>query len=566
MAGCGKKVLSTRTATEDSRTMVSADPGYKLTVNDFYANLQQSALMPTGGYLADSTVEWFLDSLLVDTLSGFEADELDLSRHHSHFWAYRTRLNTLHFYTYMEDRLGGMKVDSSEVATYYAANSKRYSVPEQVEISHILASTHGLLHGPDSLSLRILPHEQVEAMTHEYIQMVQRKLDSGMTFAEAASLYSHDAAVKANAGRLGWAGRGQFHMPFDSIAYQMTEGTYSAPYVDQDGWHIVYLHARREAGTLPLTDSNVYKHAEQVLLTEIVRARATGIMDSLSKDVKIVVNELLLDSNFYQTTDSLWFAIINGVDTVDVLTMRNAEDGLKRRLKVWNTTPEQKREVIGSLAKQYCVVQTARRERVDTISAVHAKQAVMYHQEAKLVLMEQWFDRDWQPTDSMIKTYYDSHPKEFLVEKPLTVQQIVTKDSALAIFVRDQARAGVEFMDLAKEYYPGEEAIRAELANLGKIGPNDVDTNFYKAAFIMVPGEISEPVKTRYGFHIIKVMRHEDSRTLDDARVDIVGRLTREYQMAGYGQLRDGLYSKYRVKISSVPKSVFLEPLAYRKK
>jgi parvulin-like peptidyl-prolyl isomerase len=566
MAGCGKKVLSTRTAAEDNRTMASADRGYKLAVRDFYANLQHSALMPTGGYLADSTVKWFLDSLLVDTLTGFEADELDLSRYYSNFWAYRTRLNTLHYYTFMQDRLSGMTVDSSAVADYYAANSKRYTVPEQVDISHILANVQGLLNGPDSLSLRILPQEQVEQLAHEYILMVQRKLDSGMTFAEAASLYSHDAAVKSNAGRLGWAGRGQFHMPFDSIAFQMTVGTYSAPYVDKDGWHLVYLHARRDAGTLPLTDSNVYKHAEQVLLTELVRARATGIMDSLSKDVNIVVNELLLDSNFYQTTDSLWFAIINDVDTVDVLTMRNAEDGLKRRLKVWNTTPEQKRQVIASLAKQYCVVQTARRERIDTIPAVRAKQAEMFHQEAKLVLSGQWFDKDWQPTDSMVKAYYDSHPKEFLVDKPLTVQQIVTKDSALAIFVRDQARAGVEFMDLAKEYYPGEEAIRVELADLGKIGPNDVDTNFYKAAYVMLPGEISEPVKTRYGFHIIKVMRHEDSRTLDDARVYIVDRLSKEYQMAGYNRLRDALYSKYHVKISTVPKSVFLEPLAYRKK
>jgi hypothetical protein len=221
--------------------------------------------------------------------------------------------------------------------------------------------------------------------------------------------------------------------------------------------------------------------------------------------------------------------------------------------------------VINLLARQYAVVQAARRDGLDTLPAARAKMAEMKHQEAKAFLIEQWFDLDWQPTDSAVEAYFKNNPKEFVVEKPLTVQHILTQDSSTAIFVRDQARAGVDFMELAKEFYTGEVSVRTELADLGKIGPNDVDSMFYKAARVLLPGDISDPIKTRYGFHIIKLVKSEPSRTLDDARVDIVSRLTKEYQMAGFWKIRDGLFSQYHVKFSNRPKKVFLEPYAYRK-
>lgn len=566
LAGCGKKALSTQPVAEDGRVMVRGDRGYSLTAKDFYAHLVQSALAPTGGTLPDSTTRWFLDSLLVDTLTGFEADSLDLSRYFHSFWSYRTRVHSLMLYTSMEKQFGELKVDSAEVQAFYDANRRRYNIPEQVEVSHIMANRHGMMHGADSLTLRLLPAEEVEKMAFDLIKEVHRKLDLGAIFDDLARTYSHERDVQNTAGYLGWTGRGQFHHPFDSIAFGMRPGQYSAPYQDQDGWHIVYLHAKRDSGIIPLSDSMVYSHAERTALSEKIRQAAAQLMDSLSRDVKIVVNESLLDSNLYHTTDSLWFGIINDVDTVEVLTMRNAEEGLKSRLKVWNTTPEQKRDVLKSLARQYCAIQAARRDGLDTLESVRAKLAEMNHQESKLVLINQWFDKDWKPSDEMIKAYYDANPKKFIIDKPLTVQQIVTKDSALAIFIRDQARSGVEFLDLAKEYYPGEEAIRVELADLGKVGPNDVDTAFYKAAYIMMPGDISEPVKTRYGFHIIKVLKHEDSRSLEDAKVEIENLLKAEHQMAGFTKLRDKLFKKYRIKISMVPKSVFLEPIVYRKK
>lgn len=61
-----------------------------------------------------------------------------------------------------------------------------------------------------------------------------------------------------------------------------------------------------------------------------------------------------------------------------------------------------------------------------------------------------------------------------------------------------------KFADLAKKYSQDEKSAPAG-GDLGKFGKGKMDPNFEKAAFALKPGEISNLVKTEYGYHIIKV-------------------------------------------------------------
>ena len=60
---------------------------------------------------------------------------------------------------------------------------------------------------------------------------------------------------------------------------------------------------------------------------------------------------------------------------------------------------------------------------------------------------------------------------------------------------------------------------------LGFIRREDVDPTFADAAFSQIVGEIGAPVRTPYGYHLIKVSEHEipSPPTLDEARSKIVG-------------------------------------------
>ncbi len=96
-------------------------------------------------------------------------------------------------------------------------------------------------------------------------------------------------------------------------------------------------------------------------------------------------------------------------------------------------------------------------------------------------------------TDAEIEDYLAKHP-EADVDK---------QNRAKAEEVLKRLRAGEDFAKLAAEF--GSDGTKDKGGDLGWFGPRDMDPDFSKAAYALKPGEISEIVQTRFGFHIIKL-------------------------------------------------------------
>lgn len=142
--------------------------------------------------------------------------------------------------------------------------------------------------------------------------------------------------------------------------------------------------------------------------------------------------------------------------------------------------------------------------------------------------------------ESELKPYWESHPEEFTV--PLQVQArhilIVVPASgtegqavAKAEAILARVRAGEDFAAVATEL-SNDSATRARGGDLGFFGPGKMAPEFEKAAFAMKPGEVSGPVKTSFGYHLIKVEGRRESfrRPFESVKPMIEIRLSRERQ------------------------------------
>ncbi|MFQ5453996.1 MAG: peptidylprolyl isomerase, partial [Candidatus Zixiibacteriota bacterium] len=427
----------------------------------------------------------------------------------------------------------------------------------------ILISLKGLQFGPDSAKYNMLSEEELSVAVEEYANMVYSKINNQKSFEEAAKKYSHDNLTGQNGGLVGWTTRGVYLEPFDSIAFSLRKGDIPKPYQDRDGWHIIYCEDYFAGGIPPLNPS-LYLAAERSYRNIITNEIGKKLVDSLFSNISVEYNEQFLDSNLYSIDKREWIAIVNGKDTIDCNECRTLELKARERYNVSSTTPEMKKEMLKPLYERYTIIQAARHDRIDTISSVRLKENHFRNKYSIIILEKDRYDYKWTPSDSLIEEYYNEHIENFVVDKPLVVQQIIVQDSILGEFLRDQAMSGVDFLELAQEYYPGEKSIRKDLADLGEISEEDVSKEFFETAMRVPEGDVSHPVKTDFGYHIIKVLERRETMRLDRASHIIIPILKQQHQRYIFERFRDRLYHQFNVRFSGKLYRVHLKPSSLR--
>ncbi len=138
--------------------------------------------------------------------------------------------------------------------------------------------------------------------------------------------------------------------------------------------------------------------------------------------------------------------------------------------------------------------------------------------------------------DAQVTEYYNTHQQEFAVPEEAHARHILirpkTQDDAgwsaalaLANEVRSKATAA-NFAALAKQY-SDDAAGKSNGGDLGWFARGRMVKEFEEAAFTLKPGEISQPVKSQFGYHIILVEDRHPATTkpLAEARSSIKDKL-----------------------------------------
>ena len=129
-----------------------------------------------------------------------------------------------------------------------------------------------------------------------------------------------------------------------------------------------------------------------------------------------------------------------------------------------------------------------------------------------------------------LKSYYDEKGSEFDVPKTVSARHILIKvdekapkevDEAArqkALEIEKRAKAGEDFAQLASMY--SDDPSKARGGDLGTFEYKTMVKPFADKAFSMKPGEISEPVRTQFGWHIIQVEKVNEGRKLSFAEAE----------------------------------------------
>lgn len=155
------------------------------------------------------------------------------------------------------------------------------------------------------------------------------------------------------------------------------------------------------------------------------------------------------------------------------------------------------------------------------------------------------------PAEADIKRYYDSNKEQFKEKAAKRTSHILFKetDKATAVKVLAEVRAGGNFASLAKKYSTD----TGSAAKGGDLGwPNTPYVPEFAAAVARLgKGQVSEVVKTQFGWHIIKVTdeRKDRQKTYAEVKTSIIEIMKSQTRADAYQKFLDEQRKKAKIEI-----------------
>ncbi|TPW30064.1 peptidylprolyl isomerase [Martelella alba] len=171
--------------------------------------------------------------------------------------------------------------------------------------------------------------------------------------------------------------------------------------------------------------------------------------------------------------------------------------------QVGNMPAEQlKALALSSLINMKLMAKAAEEEGLDKTDAFKARMAELRDQE----LYNEYFQAhvDAEVTDAMVKARYEKEIAAAPKQEEVKAAHILVQSEDEAKDIIKQLDDGADFAELAKEHSKDSNA--SDGGDLGYFSKGQMVPEFEKAAFALKPGQYTEtPVKTQFGYHIIKV-------------------------------------------------------------
>ena len=150
------------------------------------------------------------------------------------------------------------------------------------------------------------------------------------------------------------------------------------------------------------------------------------------------------------------------------------------------------------------------------------------HYLRRRLLREQYFEKSLKGTvnEAEAKKIYDARIAEMKPEDEVAARHILVADEAKAKELRAKIVGGGDFAALAKENST-DTGSKEQGGLLGYFGKGQMVPEFETAVFKLQEGEVSEPVKTNFGWHIIKLedRRRKEPPTFDSVKATILNSL-----------------------------------------
>lgn len=258
---------------------------------------------------------------------------------------------------------------------------------------------------------------------------------------------------------------------------------------------------------MKLRSTKAYVWAGSILI--IAGIMAFAMISSMDKTIASIDGEKINEDELYDALVAGY-----GADTLDLLiTNKLVElEAEKAGIKIKD---EEIQKEIDVMVESYGDEKSLKEQLEASGSSMDAlkKDIVVYLQTKKLV------EPRITVTDDEISTYFEDNKDTFAQAEQVEASHILVEDEKTAKKVAKELAAGGDFAKLAAEYSTDTETADNG-GSLGYFGKGDMVEEFEDVAFDLDINKVSDPVKSEYGYHIIKVTGKKEAKkaNLEDSK------------------------------------------------
>ena len=224
--------------------------------------------------------------------------------------------------------------------------------------------------------------------------------------------------------------------------------------------------------------------------------------------------------------------------------MKRVPSQFKSRL----STFEGKKELLSQLIEIKLFAKQARDIKIDKNPEVKIK---LKESKDQILAMEyiEHLKKEIKLKDEELKNYYEKNKNRYYQQEEINVSHILVKTKKEANEIQKELKQGRDFAQLAREHSTCPSKNNG--GNLGWFGHGKMVPEFDKAAFDLKKGEISDSVKTNFGYHIIRVegIKNAGQMSFADVKEKLIKQLTEEKAEVVIADSKAELNKKFNVKI-----------------
>lgn len=216
-------------------------------------------------------------------------------------------------------------------------------------------------------------------------------------------------------------------------------------------------------------------------------------------------------------------------------------------------TPDGRKKILDEIINFELFAQAARNDSMDKEPAIKTRLEYEQTQYLAREYFRRFQSKNPPVPEDDIKAYYNNHQAEFTPPEELQARHILVKTEAQANKLIEQLKSGADFAELAKKNSIDPAASKGGKLELmdGKdwLPRGSFEKSFEHVLFKIPKGQIGGPVKTQFGWHILKVedKRQPATPAYVQVRGMIKSRLENERNTKLHNQITDQLKQKIPV-------------------